>query len=265
MKVFIVDQSRCNGCYGCQIACKDEHVGNTWLPYAQSQPEIGHFWLKLNETTHGQIPKVRIEYKATLCQHCAKPTCIAEGDDTVYQREDGLVIIDPEKAKGRRDLLDTCPLNAIYWNEELSIAQKCTGCAHLIDAGELPRCVDFCSTGALRFGDEEDFVEDIARAKTRYSEMEPRVYYLNEPGLFIAGDVWDIEANEIIEDAVITLRAADGSTTATASDDLGDFWFNRLTPGNYTVDVAAEEYAPESREVHLDKSLNIGDFPLKKV
>ena len=32
MKVFVIDVAICNGCYNCQIACKDEHVGNDWTP-----------------------------------------------------------------------------------------------------------------------------------------------------------------------------------------------------------------------------------------
>ena len=32
MKVFVVDLEKCNGCYGCQIACKDETVGNAMAP-----------------------------------------------------------------------------------------------------------------------------------------------------------------------------------------------------------------------------------------
>ena len=31
----------CNGCYCCQIACKDEHVANDWMPYAKPQPDTG--------------------------------------------------------------------------------------------------------------------------------------------------------------------------------------------------------------------------------
>jgi hypothetical protein len=27
-KVFLIDNTICNGCYSCQIGCKDEHVGN---------------------------------------------------------------------------------------------------------------------------------------------------------------------------------------------------------------------------------------------
>ena len=35
-KVFVIDVGICNGCYSCQIACKDEHVGNDWTPYRQT-------------------------------------------------------------------------------------------------------------------------------------------------------------------------------------------------------------------------------------
>ena len=35
MKAFVIDVSKCNGCYCCQIACKDENVGNDWTPYAK--------------------------------------------------------------------------------------------------------------------------------------------------------------------------------------------------------------------------------------
>ena len=36
MKAFLVDVSICNGCYNCQIACKDEHCSNDWMPYART-------------------------------------------------------------------------------------------------------------------------------------------------------------------------------------------------------------------------------------
>ena len=31
-KVMVIDITKCNGCYNCQISCKDEHVGNDWTP-----------------------------------------------------------------------------------------------------------------------------------------------------------------------------------------------------------------------------------------
>ncbi len=52
-----------------------------------------------------------------------------------------------------------CPYGTISFNQALKLAQKCTGCAHLLDRGwpiKEPRCVDACVTGALKFGEEAD-------------------------------------------------------------------------------------------------------------
>ncbi|MFH0915517.1 MAG: oxidoreductase, partial [bacterium] len=43
-KVMVIDLSICNGCHNCQVACKDEHVGNDWSPIARPQPDTGQFW-----------------------------------------------------------------------------------------------------------------------------------------------------------------------------------------------------------------------------
>lgn len=268
MKVFVVDQSRCNGCYGCQIACKDEHCGNRWLPYADEQPETGHFWLKLEETEHGQIPKVSVEYKVHMCNHCDQAACVAMAPDCVYRREDGLVIIDPVKARGNRALVGACPHHAIFWNEELEVPQKCTGCAHLVDEGEVPRCVDFCPTGALRFGEEEDFIGEIAQAETLDLglDMGERVYYLNNPKLFMGGEVWDPTSDEVIEAASITLFGSNGISCSTESDDFGDFYFRKLESGVYSIKIEAKGFKPrEVDNIVLDKSLNLGDFPLERL
>ena len=76
MKVFVIDIAKCNGCYGCQIACKDEHCGNDWMPYARPQPDTGQFWSKVTEYTRGTIPQVRCSFVPELCMHCADAPCI---------------------------------------------------------------------------------------------------------------------------------------------------------------------------------------------
>ena len=65
MKVFVYDLDKCNGCHNCQIACKDEHVDNEWLPYAKPQPDTGHFWCKVEEEVCGKTPHVRVNYLPT--------------------------------------------------------------------------------------------------------------------------------------------------------------------------------------------------------
>jgi tetrathionate reductase subunit B len=69
-KVMVIDIGKCNGCYNCQVACKDEHVDNDWTPIAKPQPDTGHFWMKVTDIVQGTVPKVRVRYMLDTCQHC---------------------------------------------------------------------------------------------------------------------------------------------------------------------------------------------------
>ena len=79
MKVFVIDIAKCNGCYNCQIACKDEHVGNDWTPYAKPQPDTGQFWMKVTRYDPGHSAQGQDE---PICRTCASiatmlPVCKA--------------------------------------------------------------------------------------------------------------------------------------------------------------------------------------------
>jgi len=111
MKAFLIDLARCCGCYNCQIACKDEHCGNDWSPYAKPQPDTGQFWLKVTEEEKGTVPKVRVVYQPRMCMHCDAAPCIASCpvEGAIYKRDDGLVIIDPLKCTGCMSCIHACP------------------------------------------------------------------------------------------------------------------------------------------------------------
>jgi nitrate reductase beta subunit len=53
----------------------------------------------------------------------------------ISKRADGIVIIDPEKSKGQKEIVDACPYGAVYWNEEKQIPQAWIFHAHLLDDG----------------------------------------------------------------------------------------------------------------------------------
>jgi Fe-S-cluster-containing dehydrogenase component len=236
-KVFLVDIARCNGCHNCQVACKDEHCEQTWLPYAQAQPLTGHFWMRVDEQVRGQAPVVKTSYTPVFCAHCAKAPCMVKGGDSMYRREDGLVLIDPTKAVGRKDLVSACPLGAIYYNDALDLPQKCTGCAHLLDNGwEVPRCVDACATEALRYVEEEDVETGRAELLSQTACFSPKVFYFNLPKRFIAGLVMDETAQEVAIDVEIALTDSAGTIVAsTCSDEFGDYCFDQMEPAIYTV------------------------------
>jgi Fe-S-cluster-containing dehydrogenase component len=269
MKVFVIDVARCIGCYACQLACKDEHCANDWMPYTRPQPDTGQFWGKLNEYVRGNTPQVRLSYIFVPCQHCADAPCIraCPVPDGIYRRDDGLVIIDPGKCTGCKTCIDVCPYGSIYFNEYLNLAQKCTGCAHLLDREdgifETPRCVDVCGTGALKFGEETSFAETIAGAEKLHPEygLHPRVHYLNLPKKFIAGTVYTPDDEEVAIGATCTL-SGENETFTQLTNDWGDFWFDGLKTGTYSLIIEKGNRSKTIRDIRTEKDVGLGDIPL---
>ncbi|MCL1828844.1 MAG: carboxypeptidase regulatory-like domain-containing protein [Oscillospiraceae bacterium] len=267
-KAIVIDVARCSGCYNCQLACKDEHVGNDWSPYAKPQPEIGQFWAKVHEYVCGTIPKVKIHYIAKMCNHCERPACKEScSENAIYVRDDGFVIIDTDKCNGCKKCLDACPYGEIWYNEELKLAQKCTGCAHLLDNGyKLPRCIEACPTDAMVFGEEDELKELISGAVALKPEtgLRPRVYYRNIPGQFIAGTVYDPAEKEVVIGARCRLNFG-GKNWETFTDSYGDFWFKDLPVGKFDVFIEAKGFAEKYfYDVNTEQSVNLGDIPLDK-
>jgi len=269
-KVFVIDVAKCNGCHNCQIVCKDEHVANDWTPIAKPQPETGQFWIELTERVRGTVPKVKVAYRPHLCMHCDQAPCLAacpvEGG--IYQREDGLVIIDPLKCTGCRLCVEACPYDVIFFNEGLNIAQKCTGCAHLLDDGwSEPRCADACPTLALRFLDEAEAAPLLERAEVwkpeLREEVQPRVYYLGLPRKFIAGTVYDPQEEEVVIGATCTLTPAGGAPQVVQTDSYGDFWFEGIPDGLYDLEIKSGRRVKRFEGLDTTTAdINLGDIPL---
>lgn len=268
MKALVVDVTKCNGCYACQVGCKDEHCGNDWTPYAKPQPETGQFWGKLNEYVRGQIPQVKMAYVFVPCQHCQNAPCIKACpiQGAISTRADGLVIINPKLCNGCQLCVSSCPYGAIFYNEQLGLAQKCTGCAHLLDrkdgSWKVPRCVDNCPTEALKFGEESELASLIAKAEVLHPEYgtKPRVYYMGLPKRFIAGTVYDPGTKEVVIGATCAL-SGDGTGTA-KTDNFGDFWFEGLKVGTYSLKIEAAGKTKTIANISTKDDVGLGDIPL---
>ncbi|MEM2104027.1 MAG: 4Fe-4S dicluster domain-containing protein [Candidatus Bathyarchaeia archaeon] len=278
-KIMIIDVAKCVGCYACQIACKDEHVDNDWTPYAKPQPDTGSFWRRVEEMERGSFPKVKLTYIPVNCMHCDNPPCIrACRIGAIVKRADGATLIQPEKCNGCIDIakplcVNACPYNAIYFNEKLKIAQKCTLCAHLLDGKdplyqlEVPRCVDACQKEAMMFGDEETFKQVIEKAEVLHPEYgtKPRVHYLNLPKPFIAGTVTDPINNEVVEGAkVVAANLFTGKKHETVTDEFGDFWIKNLEWNHkYVLYVEKEGYPKKTIDVvTTEKDINLGNIEI---
>ncbi len=281
---LVIDVALCQGCNNCFLACKDEHAGNDWPGYAKSQSPLGERWIEIPYRERGQYPLIDVTYRPTMCTHCADAPCVPRSDGAIGKRADGIVLIDPEKAAGREELVKACPYGMIAWSEESGVAQKCTLCAHLLDSGwTKPRCVQACGPGALSFVWETDHEFAKRAAADGVEALHPgdpehtAVGYKNLTrfeSCFIAGSV-AVEHNGIVDCAsgrAATLKhaagsAADGAAGAgeetvqtVLTDAFGDFKFDGLKSGSgeYVVEVASNGHGPARIAVKLGESVNLG-------
>ncbi len=271
---MVIDVKKCVGCYNCFLTCRDEHAGNDYPGYAAAQPMSGLNWTKLLEIERGTYPHVKVAYVPVQCNHCDAPSCLKlDQSGAVYRRPDGIVMIDPEKAKGNKALVGLCPYREIEWNEEAQVASKCTLCAHLLDAGEPePRCVESCPSGARVFGDLDDPASEVARLVAAGAQevihpeygLKEKVTYLGLPKKFVAGTVILGDVDEVAVGAEVTLTSA-GTTQTAKTNGFGDFEFEGL-PANTacTVTVKAAGYQAASRETKTSKDIFLGEIVLSK-
>lgn len=272
---LIIDIAKCEDCNNCFLACKDEHVGNDWPGYAASQPRHGHRWINILRKERGQFPLVDVAYRPTPCMHCDDAPCIAAAEaKAIFKRDDGIVLIDPEKAKGQKEVVKSCPYGAIWWNDARQVPQKCTLCAHLLDAGwKEPRCVQVCPTGALKFVkiDDRQLKKRVEHQDLGFlfpeHKTQPRVYYRNLyrfERCFIAGSV-SLKANGLSDcahKAKIVLKKNDSVVAEMRTDHYGDYKFDHLAPdsGAYRLDVTYKDFEKKSVVVELTESISLEDI-----
>jgi Fe-S-cluster-containing dehydrogenase component len=274
---MIIDVAECTNCQLCALAAMDEYVGNDFPGYAAPMPRHGHRWIDILQKERGQAPMIDIAYVPTLCNHCDDAPCIkAAKDGAVTKRDDGIVLVDPVKAKGQKQLVDACPYGHIWWNEELQLPQHWPFDAHLIDQGwQQTRGQQSCPTGAMRAVKLDD--AEMARMvreeglETIRPELgtRPRVYYRNlwrYAKCFIAGSV-SAETSGVVdcvEGARVRLIRGGAVVAETLTDNYGDFKFDRLdeNSGAYTVEIEAPGHVKKSVEAALGASVTLGEIRL---
>ena len=103
---LIIDVDNCTNCNMCTLASKDEHVGNAFPGYSAEMPKRGAEWIKIEKKERGQTPMIDIGYVPTMCQHCDDAPCMKVAkNNAITKRNDGIIIIDPEKSKGQKQML----------------------------------------------------------------------------------------------------------------------------------------------------------------
>jgi Fe-S-cluster-containing dehydrogenase component len=274
---MIVDVAECTNCQLCTLATMDEYIGNDWPGYSAPMPRLGHRWIDIQQKERGQTPMVDVAYLPTMCNHCDDAPCMkADTTGAISKRDDGIVLIDPVKAKGQKHLVDACPYGQVWWNDELDIPQAWPFDAHLLDQGwEKTRGDQSCPTGAMRVLKIEDAEMD-RMAKDEGLDVikpelgtRPRVYYRNlwrYTTCFIGGSLSEAAGGMVdcVEGASLRLLKDGTEIASTKSDNYGDFKFDKLPEdsGTYVIEIAAEGKSKMTVEAHLGESINLGEIRL---
>lgn len=267
-----VDTEKCMECYNCFMACKDEHCGFSTAVSAP-QPHMGQSWIRIASQERGDDSRrVKTSNVAIPCMHCKDAPCVkAAKKNAVYKRPDGIVIIDPQKAKGQKDIVNACPFKTIFWNEELGLPQKCTMCAHLLDDGyREPRCVEACPNEVLFFGDLDDpdsiVSQKIAHGRVTMlnEDVETNVIHLNIPTVFIAGSVY-LPEDEIASGAQVELiSSGTGEKRKTSTNYFGDWEFEWLSKDKaYLIRISYPDYKTVELSVLADSCHYAGEIILE--
>ena len=275
---LIINVGRCTNCYNCVIADRDEHGGNDFPGYAAPAAEQGESTIRIRRRVQGSAPMVETVYLPVMCNHCDNAPCQKVGGDAISKRDDGIVIIDPVKARGRRDIAKSCPYGAIVWNDELQLPQTWIFDAHLLDSGwTIPRCQQACPTDVFEAVKIDDSAmkgraqkENLRRLHEKLG-AEPRVWYRDLDRwetCFIGGSVSALIGGrvECVKDAKVSLVRDGAKIQETASDDFGDFRFGGLpaNSGAYRIEVQ-HALGSASCNCELIESVYLGELTVSAV
>ena len=274
---LIVDVAKCTNCNCCTLASQDEHVGNEFAGYSAPMPRHGSRWIDIHSKERGSGPLMDVAYLPVMCQHCDDAPCMkAAKNGAVTKRPDGIVHIDPVKAKGQKAIAEACPYGAVKWNEELQLPQHWFFDAHLLDRGwKEPRCAQVCATGALKAVSATDEEMAAIKAKEGLRELlpdsatKPRVHYKNLGRYtheFIGGTIIKTVngVTDCVANAKIKLESSGSVVGEAVTDAYGEFKIDGLLPdsGRYRVVIEVAGREAKRLDVELKKSVYVGRIDL---
>ncbi|MCU0726309.1 MAG: 4Fe-4S dicluster domain-containing protein [Planctomycetes bacterium] len=196
---MLVDLAKCReGCTVCLDACRSENNVAFF-----GDPRIDIHWIRkvaVRKQVGGRTEEKEV---LLLCNHCDEPPCAQVCPvQATYKRHDGIVIVDQHRCIGCRYCMIACPYSARYFNfrdhedwpnreharRSHGVAESCNLCAHRLDRGRKPACVEACEAlgpAALAVGDLNDPGDPVAKAVATRSVKRlkedlgtrPKVYY----------------------------------------------------------------------------------------
>lgn len=190
-KAFLVDTTKCSGCRGCQVACKQWNnlpaektrffAGPEYTnPGELSAITWNHVKFFNVDRSNPEKPVWTIMHKK--CYHCEDANCLKVCPQRAIYRDGGWIIIDQSKCIGCGACENECVYKVAHVSDKDFKSHKCHGCA--LNPREVPACAFVCTTGALTFGHRQSILKkaEDRLAAVRKDFPNASIYGKNEFG-----------------------------------------------------------------------------------
>lgn len=167
----LVDISKCIGCKGCEVACKEwnelgiEPTAN--FGSIQSHKDLSpNTWLLMRFDEIEVDGDLQWLIKKDACLHCEDPGCLfaCPAPGAIVQYTNGIVDFNQENCIGCQYCVTGCPFDIPRFNPATKTVSKCNMCIDRVEAGLEPACVKTCPTNAISWGSNSD-MEALAEQK----------------------------------------------------------------------------------------------------
>lgn len=190
-KSVLIDLTRCTGCRGCQVACKQWNErttrdtslnGNFTNPKQMSSDCYTH--IRFIENEKNGVPVW--SFVKDQCLHCDDPACVSVCPVTALKKtEAGPVVYDYDRCIGCRYCMMACPFHIpkYEWEKVLPWVQKCSFCSERIQDGLEPSCIKVCPTETMFYGDRKTVLAEAEeRIKRNPAKYVQQIYGKTEAG-----------------------------------------------------------------------------------
>ena len=176
----LVDISKCIGCKGCEIACKEwnelgvEPTAN--FGSIQSHQDLSpKTWLLMRFNEVEIDGNLNWLIKKDACLHCEEPGCLfaCPAPGAIVQYTNGIVDFNQENCIGCQYCVTGCPFDIPRFDKSTRKVSKCNMCIDRVEAGLEPACVKTCPTNAISWGSKTDM---LAMAEQKVETLKARGY-----------------------------------------------------------------------------------------
>jgi len=174
----LIDMSRCIGCKGCEVACKEwndlrAEPTTNFGSYQSHEDLSSDTWLLMRFNEVEIDGNLNWLIAKDACHHCAEPGCLfaCPSPGAIVQYENGIVDFNQENCIGCQYCVAGCPFDIPRFDNTTRKVYKCNMCIDRVESGLEPACAKTCPTNAISWGTKEDM---LALAEEKVQKLKQR-------------------------------------------------------------------------------------------